>query len=133
VIAPPDASLTKQWLIFLTAVVTFLTPLSVAILAIINKRASNRAEASAKQAAEKAEVVKTTLETSTDKTEKKLDQIHTLVNSTMGVQLDTNATDKERIADLTKHPKDINAATIARALSDEHNRKQALVDATLTH
>lgn len=55
--------------------------------------------------------------------------VHTLVNSATGVQLKSNAILARRLADLTKDPADAQAATESERLYNEHQTKQATVDA----
>jgi hypothetical protein len=129
----PQTSLMSQWL-------EFLTPLSIAFLAIVNvwaaKRAAAKAEAvkaelkSTKQEnANRAEEVKTTLEQSTVISNTKLGEIHALVNSERGVLLEMYASAMEVNAKLTKDPKAIEAAKVARAMVEDHKAKQAASDA----
>jgi hypothetical protein len=96
----------------------------------------HRAKAAADQAAVKAEEVKVDLKASDAETSKKLNEMaevgeatHTLVNANMGVQLLLNATVTRRLADITKDPVDAEAAGLAQKLYDEHQAKQATVDA----
>ena len=56
-------------------------------------------------------------------------QVHTLVNSNMGTQLKISAIALQRVADYSKHPDDIAAATLAAKLLAEHETKQSIVDA----
>lgn len=93
-------------------------------------------------AAAKVEITKATLAASTSKVDAKLDgiaavaldtqktgeQVHTLVNSNMGVQLRISMIALKRLADLTKDPDDIAAAEQATKLYREHEAKQAKVD-----
>ena len=110
----------------LTALGVFLGPI---LLAYLNNRT---AIAQAKATAQ----VKARLETVTTDTAKHLDVIektgektHTLVNSNMGVQLRMHADLTQRMAEKTKEPEDIAAALQAKKLWDEHQGKQATVDA----
>jgi hypothetical protein len=54
--------------------------------------------------------------------------IHTLVNSNMGVQLRVNWLQARRIADMTKLPSDIQLADEAEKLYNDHIFKQASID-----
>jgi len=56
--------------------------------------------------------------------------IHTLVNSNMGVQLRVNWLQARRIADMTKLPSDIELANEAERLYNQHQLKQAQIDLT---
>lgn len=60
---------------------------------------------------------------------KKIDAVHTLANSNMGTQLQVGASALRRVADLTKDPNDALIAQGAQKLVDDHNAKQAVVDA----
>jgi len=55
-------------------------------------------------------------------------QIHTLVNSNMGVQLEISAVFARRIAVMTKDPEDLRAADLAETYLREHQAKQGIVD-----
>lgn len=54
--------------------------------------------------------------------------IHTLVNSNMGVQLKITMLLADRVANLTKEPLDYEAANVAHQAYDEHMKKQAVVE-----
>jgi hypothetical protein len=82
-----------------------------------------------KLAAQKVEAVKVALEASNRVSSKKLDDIHTLVNNNMAIQLKLNAVTLRRMAGLTQEVGDIEAAAAAEKLYAEHMAKQALVDA----
>jgi len=56
--------------------------------------------------------------------------IHTLVNSQMGVQLRVNWLQARRIADMTKLPSDIELAIEAEKLYNAHVIRQAKVDSS---
>lgn len=56
------------------------------------------------------------------------DKTHTLVNSSFSAQLKISAIALRRIADITKHPDDDNAASVAERLHREHEQKQSVVD-----
>jgi|SRR5688572_10175863 len=60
--------------------------------------------------------------------DKKLNEIHGLVNSAMSVQLKITAVLARRLAGLTKDPADVKAAEDAEAASVEHDTKQAQLD-----
>ena len=53
---------------------------------------------------------------------------HTLLNSNMGAQLKIGAVALRRLAELTKHPDDLAAASLAEKLLSDHEAKQAVVD-----
>jgi hypothetical protein len=61
-------------------------------------------------------------------TQKQGEAIHTLVNSNMGVQLRIASVALDRVAELTNHPEDIAAASLAKKQLQEHEAKQATVD-----
>lgn len=56
------------------------------------------------------------------------EKTHILVNSSFSAQLKISALALRRIADLTKHPDDEDAAKVAERLFHEHEQKQATVD-----
>ena len=89
---------------------------------------TKEARKAAEQAAGKVEAVKNTLDETTLSTDKKLNDIHTLVNSNMGVQLKIAATALKRIASMTSHPDDIAASNLANTKLAEHESKQNEVD-----
>lgn len=60
---------------------------------------------------------------------RQLKDVHTLVNSNMGIQLALNAANARWRADKENRPEDIEAAEKAEALLREHETKQAQVDA----
>lgn len=116
IIVPVQQTALALWL-------SFLTPVSIAILGIIQIVV-------AKWAAKDRKVVKQTLDNTTqaqaqsnETQEKKLTEIHALVNNEHGVSLKLAATALKRVADLTGEAKDAQAARIAEAASDEHERK----------
>lgn len=113
---PPDSSVTQQW-------ITFLTPIAFAFLAIVNLVIG-------KLAAVKVEQTKTTLAATTAVTNNKLNEIHTLVNSDHGITLRLWSTAVQRIADLTGKSEDQSLANEAKLQSEEHEKKQALVDSS---
>lgn len=89
----------------------------------------------ARKAERKVAEVKVDLEKATIKTDKKLtniakvsESIHTLVNSNMGLQLRISMLALSRVAELTKHVKDIRAAKVAIKAYRAHEAKQKLVD-----
>jgi len=79
-------------------------------------------------AAVKTEEVKQALEVSAHSADKKLDAIHTLVNSSMGAQLKIAAVALRRIAMITKLKEDEVAAEEAELLLGAHEKKQSIVD-----
>lgn len=113
------------------------TALIAACLAVAMKLIADRAAAkSAKLAVDAADAVRKALDTATKATDTKLqaitetgDKVHTLVNANMGIQLKISAVALGRVAELTKHPKDIAAWETAKTALAEHERKQASVDA----
>jgi len=83
----------------------------------------------------KVEAVRTDLAINTLSNSQKLDgvvstnkQIHTLVNSNMGVQLKVNVVLAWRIYALTKDPEDLKAAQLAENYLKDHEIKQGVVD-----
>jgi hypothetical protein len=86
-------------------------------------------------AAGKAEQVRLELARVTRATTEKLDGIatvgkktHTLVNSNMSIQLKISMVALRRLADITKHPDDVAAASFADKNYREHESNQAIVD-----
>lgn len=59
----------------------------------------------------------------------KLETVHSLVNSQMGVQLQLNAANSQWRADESGKPEDIQAADQAQSLLSTHTENQAKVDA----
>lgn len=115
---PPDSSVVQAW-------VTFLTPIAFAVLAIVNVVIGKRA-------AVKVEEAKTTLAANTAVTTTRLNEIHTLVNNDHGVSLRLAASALQRVADLTSKEEDQTLADEAKRMSEDHDRKQKLVDAEKT-
>ncbi len=58
----------------------------------------------------------------------KIGQIHELVNSNFTTQLKLTAVALRRVADLTKHPDDIKAATLAEKLLSDREDEQKKID-----
>lgn len=56
--------------------------------------------------------------------------VHVLVNSNMGIQLKISAIALRRLAEISKSPKDKEAAKLAEAAFADHELKQAKVDAS---
>lgn len=90
--------------------------------------------------AEKVEEVKVDLKKTSKEQSETLSEIkdtgekvHILVNSNMGIQLRLNAVQSRRLADITKNPDDIKAAALAQSMLEEHEKKQAVVDAHASH
>ena len=90
--------------------------------------------------AEKVEEVKVDLKKTSKEQSETLSEIkdtgekvHILVNSNMGIQLRLNAVQSRRLADITKNPDDIKAAALAQSMLEEHEKKQAVVDAHAAH
>ncbi len=59
----------------------------------------------------------------------KIGEIHQLVNSAFTTQLKLTAVALRRVADLTKHPDDIKAATLAEKLLSDREDEQKKIDA----
>jgi hypothetical protein len=76
--------------------------------------------------------VKQALEVHTTSQNEKLDTIHTLVNSALGVRMNAEATAKEALAQVVPTPENILAAEAARDEYHAHMAKQATVDAATT-
>lgn len=65
----------------------------------------------------------------TEHTQQTVQAVHTLVNSASGLQLKSNAVLARRLYNFTKEPDDLAVAMESERLYDEHQAKQALVDA----
>ena len=94
-IAPPDPNVVNGW-------IAFLTPLALAVLAVIQLIS---ARLSAQRGAIQA---------------KKMDVITDVVNGRHGEVLRVAATALERVAVLTGNPGDVDNAKVAREMSDAH-------------
>jgi hypothetical protein len=57
---------------------------------------------------------------------------HTLVNSQMGTALRTNVASAQALYEVTKLPEHLKLLTDAKAMLENHNQKQSLVDARVT-
>jgi len=117
----------------LASVVTAVGIIVVAVMQMRTKQAVDTASADRKAesvaAISATEEVKNTLQESTKAADKKLGEIHTLVNSNMERQLRLTSVALRRIAQLTKKPEDKKAAELAEELLRDHVAKQAIVDA----
>jgi hypothetical protein len=82
----------------------------------------------ARRAAAEVAKVRDTLEVSTSSVDAKLTDVHTLVNGAMSTQLRLAKVALRRVADLTGHPDDVEAAVAADLAYREHEAKQAVVD-----
>lgn len=125
---PPSSEAMTAWL-------KFFEPIGLALLLLVQGFSVRWAASRAKKVETAALEVKQTLENNTEKadtavrhTGAKLDIIHMLVNSEYAIALRVGADALERIASMTRDPIDIGKARIARRLSDEHDRKQELLD-----
>jgi hypothetical protein len=61
-----------------------------------------------------------------------VEKVHTLVNSQMGATLNVARLATKRTAEVTKHPSDLAVAEEAERAYQEHQKKQATVDAKPT-
>ena len=133
-----EAGTLNTILLSLVALVTAMTPI---LLAMINKKQakalanSEETKVATVEAAAKVEDVKRDLQTQGASVDKQMAEIarvgvdtHTLVNNNMGAQLKLGADLSEFKATTTGKAEDIAAAKLARALYDEHVKKQAIVD-----
>jgi len=68
----------------------------------------------------------------TAKTSDTTDKIHALSNSSMAAQLRIVWLQANRIAEMTKSKADVDIASEAKLAYDEHQKKQAMVDADTT-
>lgn len=104
----------------IVTVVSLVTPVMLAIIAYY----ARRQDISAKQVAIKVEEVAVAAQAQ----DSKLDEIHTLVNSNMGAQLQVSMIALRRVANLTNDSADVAIADNAEDLYHQHEAKQALVD-----
>jgi hypothetical protein len=101
------------------------------LVARLNRDQNERAD----EAERKTEQVRATLVTTTGIGLSRMDALavvakatHTLVNSSMGVQLELNRMVTRRLANLTHDPEDLRAADLADSMSREHEARQRAVD-----
>lgn len=114
-----------------TLLTTLVTGIVAVILAKINKTATETKEA-ATLAASKVEDVKTALVNSDKKTDNKLTEIHTLVNSKFSTLLKTNAIALRRVASGRDANADDEAAAVyAETALAEHEEELKLVGDSL--
>lgn len=120
-----------------TVLSTLITGVVAVLIAKLNRKADLAAAQTAAvavqatRAAVKVEEVRTNLKNSDNKIEamaRVVDDTHTLVNSNMEKQLLIASLALRRVADLTGHPDDKAAATLAETSLHEHRKKQRLVD-----
>jgi hypothetical protein len=98
------------------------------VLAYMQMKTRQTVQSTADRAATKAEEARTTLDNTNQRTDKKLDSIHTLVNSAMARQMQITCTALKRLADMTGKIEDADAAAEAQRIYDEHLKKQGVVD-----
>jgi hypothetical protein len=110
------------------SIIALATPLAVIIAAVIQKLDARKARVG-------TEAVRTTLETASTNADAKMasieatgDKVHVLVNSRMGMQLKIAALAFRRVADLTKHPSDVEAWQMSEKLLRDHEAQQRIVD-----
>lgn len=128
----------NEWVGLLSALIGATSTVILGYLAYLQMKlkaaVDHAAQAAQKDASKAAVEVEKVSETSAindrkmDDQTRKLDAVHTLVNSNMGVQLRVGAVALRRVAELTKHPDDRAAAELAEKLLAEHETKQAKVD-----
>lgn len=120
-----------NWNTLIITVGTLLTTIVTGVVAILvaklGKTATEAKEA-AKQTAVKVEEVKMDLAETGEHTNKKLNEIHTLVNARMSQQLKISAKALRALARLTNDPDDIAAADFAEQSLIEHEQKQDSID-----
>jgi hypothetical protein len=102
-----------------------ITSLGTFIVAVAGIRKLTKGQS---DAAVTASEVKETLVATHQTTEKKIDAIHTLVNSEHSVSLRLAANFAARIAKLTHDAGDIQAAEDTKRAADEHDQKQHSID-----
>jgi hypothetical protein len=106
------------------AVLAFLGTVFTGIMTYLMARLNKKADT----AAIKTEEVKESLVTTQAKADVKLDVIHTLVNSQMGLALEAVARLRREKADRSDDPTDRAEATAAQDQLDAHYRQQQMVD-----
>lgn len=116
---------TDQWFEIIKILLQSATVLGLAWIGVIHVRTHK----SQIQAATKVEEVRTTLESSTARTDTKLDEVHHLVNGAMGSQLKITAMLAKRLADISGHADDIKAAEMAQTAWAEHEKNGLALDA----
>lgn len=102
-----------------TVIVSILTLFGIAVNSLVAFFIA-KLNIKASEAAKEVKEVKVNLKASNEVVETKLDSIHTLVNSQLGVQLKLNANNSRWRADMSKKPEDIKAADEAEKLLKEH-------------
>src|SRR5580692_375153 len=98
-IAPPSDDMTSKWL-------AFLTPISVAILTLVNLWIAKHQAVKADRVATVAKQVAAQSQSQTEKILVLADKTHTLVNSQYGIALRLILEKALRIAQLSKDPED---------------------------
>jgi hypothetical protein len=116
-------------------ILEFLTPLAIAIGAVINQLAARDAARAARNAAARASEVKTDLHAQTAAVSSQLNSIqetgvttHTLVNKQRSILLRSLAIMSRKYAEATGDAKDIAVAEEAEAEARDHDERQARVD-----
>jgi preprotein translocase subunit SecG len=112
----------------LVEVSKMLTPIFLSISIVLTLWVEHRNKKRAKEAKDDTNTVAEALVNTDTKTTKKLDTIHTLVNSGMGIQLRISSAALRRIADLTGKDADVAIADEAERLTKEHENKQRHLD-----
>jgi hypothetical protein len=121
-VAPPSDDMTSKWL-------AFLTPISVAILTLVNLWIAKHQAVKADRVATVAKQVAAQSQSQTEKILVLADKTHTLVNSQYGIALRLILEKALRIAQLSKDPEDEAEVVKARQKLSEHEGKQSIVDA----
>jgi hypothetical protein len=115
-----------------------LTAMISGVVAVLINKLNHKADLAASHvaavaaqtgvAAARVQEVKVDLHKANGVTNEKLDEIHTLVNSNLERSLKISALALRRVADLTGHAGDAEAAKVAEEALAEHQRKQKVVD-----
>ncbi len=119
-------------LALVTGMLTLLGTVFSGVMTYLMAKLSFQQTLAAAAARDVAVVLKDTTAVYTDKLNAIAEtgnQVHTLVNSNMAIQLRINAAVTRRLANLTGDPEDERAAKVAEAMSIDHSSKQAALDA----
>ena len=120
------------WVTLLTLIVTNVTALVKQWLDSRERRdEAERVRLNAEAAAKAVQQVKVALRNTNESIGGQLEQIHTLVNTPMGVALRTGAVALRRIATMSGEAGDAAAADAAEASYADHIRRQNVVDRTV--
>lgn len=105
----------------------------MSFIGLVANRNAARAAAEAVKVREDLKVSDKATSTKLDEISKVGEKTHTLVNANMGAQLKISAVALRTIATLQRTPHTVAAAELAEKLLQEHEAKQASVDAKEKH